>query len=223
MTNTSTPEATSTDITLTTRDLHLLLEATVPFAIKAQHECLRCVNIAINNGRLQASATDQFRASSYRLHEGDDEYQATADATFSIPLHKAKELLRITKSLRRNQSLYTAHPTAITTITINHADNTFTVHLPEGTTIAGDATEGNYPHINKLFPRGADLEKSTNSRTAFDPIKAQEIYRAAATLAKSLDTSGVLLRLPDKQGTPVSFRLQNDEHWRAILMPMRLA
>lgn len=211
---------TKAEITLAPRELHLLLEATVPFAAKEEQEPLRCVHIAVSNGRLQASATDRFRASTYRLHESAGEFQATAHTTAAIPLHKAKELLRITKSLKKHQMLYTEHPTVIT---IDHANNTFTVHLPEGTTITGECVELDFPPINKLFPRGTDLEKSTNSRAAFNPNMAQEIYRAAATLAKSLDTSGVLLRLPGKQGSPVSFRLQNDEHWRAILMPMRLA
>lgn len=208
-------------ITTTVDRLRRALDVTTPFASTDKTApVLGNVQITTAGDRFEAASTDRYTASTYRLHKGEKaagqdqepEFSADEDAEILVPLATAKEILRAAK---QHKGL-AAHQEVTITTSADGAAVTF----PGGDTYRVPPQEAaEYPKIARLFPKGTELATSEQGQILVSPAKLAAVAKAAQTLAERAD--GMRLRLHPRAGAPAVLSLPADDHWRAILMPMR--
>ncbi|UQN31793.1 hypothetical protein [Brachybacterium kimchii] len=199
--------------------LRKALDATIPFASSDDTTpVLNGVHIQVQNERLQFSSSDRYAVGTYRLHRGEaaeseDEFTADDAANelkATIPLKTAKEVLRTAKSFKRGDALEDMR------IEIEEHAAVFT--FPDGTSHRASTIDSEFPPLDRLFPSKETLENSTESSVIFNPGFAAKVNKTAAAISER--NEGVQLRITSAL-KPAVYRLQNDEHWSALLMPMR--
>lgn len=213
----------STTITTSIDRLRRALDGTIPFASSdTTLPLLNAVHVKVEGERLQVAATDRYAAATYRLHRGaraedGDEFVADdgAAAEVAIAVQDAKALLRTAKTYKRRA----AHQEVMITIDEERPGGASFDFL-DGPTVAVTGVEGDYPPIARLFPAGERLAESTQSEVIFNATFAAKVHKAAHALTANRHT-GVHLRLNTDGVKPAVFDVEEDEHWRGLLMPMR--